>query len=129
MKYGHLLEKLSKKMLAWIWWDKLHPKMNSNAEGRQTPALKDSWLEGEKSDLLGFIDFGMLAKIMIEKWEHFNNLIPSQHWLNQRMDDWRKQGILSHTIVCCFRQNFKETTKKKASQCEAFYFIIQDFSW
>lgn len=79
------------------WWDKLHPKMKSNAEGRQTPALKDSWLEGEKSDLLGFIDFGMLAKIMIEKWEHFNNLIPSQHWLNQRMDELEKaRNFIAH---------------------------------
>ena len=72
------------------WWDKLPPKMKSHAEGRQEKALKDSWLEGEKSDLLGFVDFGMLAKIIIEKWEHFNNLIPSQHWLNQRMDELEK---------------------------------------
>lgn len=79
------------------WWDKLPPKMKSHAEGRQTTALKDSWLEGEKSDLLGFIDFGMLAKIMIEKWEHFNNLIPSQHWLNQRMDELEKaRNFIAH---------------------------------
>jgi hypothetical protein len=72
------------------WWDKLPPKMKSHAEGRQATAMKDSWLEGEKSDLLGFVDFGMLAKIMIEKWEFFSNLIPSQHWLNQRMDELEK---------------------------------------
>ncbi|MEP3388540.1 MAG: Swt1 family HEPN domain-containing protein [Reichenbachiella sp.] len=72
------------------WWDHLPPKMKSHAEGRQETALKDSWIEGEKSDLLGFVDFGMLAKIMIEKWEHFSNLVPSQHWLNQRMDELEK---------------------------------------
>lgn len=72
------------------WWDKLPQKMKRHAESRQETALKDSWLEGEKSDLLGFVDFGMLAKIIIEQWEHFSNLIPSQHWLNQRMDELEK---------------------------------------
>ncbi|WP_216362767.1 Swt1 family HEPN domain-containing protein [Formosa algae] len=72
------------------WWDKLPNKIKNHAESRQQSAMKDSWLEGEKSDLLGFIDFGMLAKIMIEKWEFFSNLIPSQHWLNQRMDELEK---------------------------------------
>lgn len=79
------------------WWEKLPPKIKSHAEGRQEEALKDSWLEGEKSDLLGFIDFGMLAKIIIEKWEHFNNLIPSQHWLKQRMDELEKsRNFIAH---------------------------------
>lgn len=79
------------------WWDKLPPKMKSHAEGRQDVALKDSWLEGEKSDLLGFVDFGMLAKIIIEQWEHFNNLVPSQHWLNQRMEELEKtRNFIAH---------------------------------
>jgi hypothetical protein len=79
------------------WWDQLPPKMKSHAEGRQESAMKDSWLEGEKSDLLGFVDFGMLAKIIIEKWEYFNNLIPSQHWLNQRMDELEKsRNFIAH---------------------------------
>lgn len=72
------------------WWDSLPKKMKDHAESRQKAALKDSWLEGEKSDLLGFIDFGMLASIMIEKWTYFSNLIPTQHWLNQRMDELEK---------------------------------------
>ena len=59
--------------------------------------MKDSWLEGEKSDLLGFVDFGMLAKIIIEKWEFFSNLVPSQHWLNQRMDELEKaRNFIAH---------------------------------
>lgn len=79
------------------WWGKLPPKIKTHAEGRQESALKDSWLEGEKSDLLGFIDFGMLAKIIIEEWEHFSNLIPSQHWLKQRMDELEKaRNFIAH---------------------------------
>jgi len=79
------------------WWEKLPQKIKTHAEGRHETALKDSWLEGEKSDLLGFIDFGMLAKIIIEEWEHFNNLVPSQHWLKQRMDELEKaRNFIAH---------------------------------
>ncbi|MFS0490925.1 Swt1 family HEPN domain-containing protein, partial [Leadbetterella byssophila] len=72
------------------WWSKLPQKIRTHAESRQETALKDSWLEGEKSDLLGFIDFGMLSSIMIEKWQFFSNIIPSQHWLKQRMEELEK---------------------------------------
>jgi hypothetical protein len=72
------------------WWTKLPQKIRTHGESRQETALKDSWLEGEKSDLLGFIDFGMLSSIIIEKWQFFSNIIPSQHWLKQRMEELEK---------------------------------------
>lgn len=72
------------------WWDKLPNKMKKHAESRQESAMKDSWLEGEKNDLLGFLDFGMLASVIVEKWQYFENLIPSQHWLKQRMEELEK---------------------------------------
>jgi len=72
------------------WIDKLPKKVREFAEGRQKTAFADSWLEGEKSDLLGFVDFGQLSSIMVEKWTHFENLVPSQHWLKQRMDELEK---------------------------------------
>lgn len=79
------------------WWKNITPKMKSHAENRQSTALNDSWLEGEKSDLLGFIDFGTLTSIIIEKWIHFSNIIPSQHWLKQRMDELEKvRNFIAH---------------------------------
>lgn len=79
------------------WWSKLPPKMKTHAESRQETALKDSWLEGEKSDLLGFVDFGMLSSIIIEKWTYFSNIIPSQHWLKQRMEELEKvRNFIAH---------------------------------
>lgn len=71
------------------WLGKLPPKIKEHAEGRKSAALKDSWLEGEKTDLLGFVEFGHLAQIIINKWKHFP-VIPSQHWLKQRMDEMEK---------------------------------------
>ena len=72
------------------WQEKLPPKILTFAKTRMEGASKDSWLEGEKSDLLGFVDFGQLAQIIMEKWEFFKDIVPSQHWLKQRMDEMEK---------------------------------------
>lgn len=79
------------------WVDKLPKVVLQHAEQRQKNALKDSWLEGEKSDILGFADFGHLAQIIIAKWQHFEDIIPSQHWLKQRMDELEKaRNFIAH---------------------------------
>ena len=79
------------------WIDKLPPKIKQHAESRQQTAVNDSWLEGEKTDLLGFLDFGHLAQIIINKWEHFESIVPSQHWLKQRMDELEKsRNFIAH---------------------------------
>ena len=79
------------------WLDKLPPKIKEHAESRRDTALKDSWLEGEKADLLGFIDFGQLAQIIIAKWDHFKDVLPTQHWLKQRMDELEKsRNFIAH---------------------------------
>lgn len=79
------------------WLSKLPPKIISHAENRQQQSIKDSWLEGEKTDLLGFLDFGHLSQIMVTKWECFGGIIPSQHWLKQRMDELEKsRNFIAH---------------------------------
>jgi len=79
------------------WQDKLPTGIKQHAEGRRDAALKDSWLEGEKSDILGFVDFGQLALIIIAKWDHFKDVIPTQHWLKQRMDELEKaRNFVAH---------------------------------
>jgi Swt1-like HEPN len=72
------------------WIQKLPMKVKQFAESRQKAALADSWLEGEKTDILGFVDFGHLSIIITEKWQHFEDIMPSQHWLKQRMDELEK---------------------------------------
>jgi hypothetical protein len=72
------------------WADKLPTKVKTFAESRQKTAVDESWLEGEKSDVLGFVDFGQLCTIITEKWVHFEDIIPTQHWLKQRMDELEK---------------------------------------
>lgn len=79
------------------WWENLPTKVKQAAESRRATSLKDSWLEGQKKDPLGFVDFGMLATIVTEKWECFSSIIPSQHWLKQRMDELEKaRNFIAH---------------------------------
>lgn len=79
------------------WQEILPVRIRELSESRRDAALKDSWLEGEKSDLLGFVDFGHLAQIIVAKWDHFSSVIPSQHWLKQRMDEIEKsRNFIAH---------------------------------
>lgn len=72
------------------WQDKLPDKIKKFVESRRDSALKESWLEGQKTDILGFADFGQLSQLIIAKWDYFKDVIPSQHWLSQRMDEIEK---------------------------------------
>lgn len=79
------------------WFSKLPPKIITLIEGRRAAALKDSWLEGAKTDSLGFADFGHLSHIIIAKWDCFKDIVPSQHWLSQRMDEIEKsRNFIAH---------------------------------
>lgn len=82
------------------WAEKLPQKVLDFARGRQEKATAESWLEGEKEDLLGFVDFGHLAAIIIDKWAHFEELIRSQFWLKQRMEELEKaRNFIAHNRV------------------------------
>jgi hypothetical protein len=79
------------------WFEKLPVKVKEYATNRQKTAFDDSWLEGDKSDLLGFVDFGHLGSIIVENWKHFESIVPSQHWLKQRMDELEKvRNFIAH---------------------------------
>jgi Swt1-like HEPN len=80
------------------WWPRGVPqKVQTFAESRQKSARQDSWLEGDKTDLLQFVEFGHLADIVINNWEDFSDLIPTQHWLKQRMEELEKaRNFVAH---------------------------------
>ena len=80
-------ERLEERLAA-DWWEKGVPrKVREVAESRKTAATENSWLEGDKISFLSFVDFGHLSAIIVANWEDFADLVPSQHWLNQRFDE------------------------------------------
>ena len=74
------------------WWetDSIPKKVREMAESRQKTAEKDSWLEGTKSDRLEYVDFGDLSAIIVQNWEYFKELVPTQDWIRQRMTELEK---------------------------------------
>jgi hypothetical protein len=80
------------------WWAKGVPQaVQTFAQDRQKAALEESWLEGDKTELLGFVDFGKLADIIIYNWTSFSDLITTQHWLKQRMEELEKaRNFVAH---------------------------------
>lgn len=80
------------------WWNtKVTAKVREFAEGRQKDSRENSWLEGERQELLGFVQFGHLTDIITNNWDDFSDLIPSQHWLKQRFDELEKtRNFIAH---------------------------------
>lgn len=81
------------------WWDGdvVPKKIKKMAESRQETAEKDSWLEGAKGDRLEFVDFGDLSGIIIQNWEQFKDIMPTQDWIRQRMTELEKtRNFIAH---------------------------------
>ena len=81
------------------WWDgqAVPPKVKRMAESRQETALKDSWLEGAKSDRLEYVDFGDLSALIIHNWDCFKDNMPGQDWIRQRMTELEKaRNFVAH---------------------------------
>jgi len=80
------------------WWEKgVVNKVKEFAKKRFDAEQKNSWLEGQKSELIQFIEFGHLSDIILNKWELFSDLIPTQHWLKQRLDELEKsRNYIAH---------------------------------
>ena len=80
------------------WWEKGVPKrIRDLAESRKKKAAENSWLEGDKTELLSFAEFGDLSSIIIANWEEFRDLIPTQHWVQQRFDELEQaRNFIAH---------------------------------
>lgn len=82
------------------WWDTdaVPGKVKKTAETRQETAKKDSWLEGSKGDRLEYVDFGDLAAIIIQNWDCFKDVMPTQEWIKQRMTELEKaRNFIAHS--------------------------------
>lgn len=80
------------------WWTQKVPrKVQEFAAARQKDANDNSWLEGHTKDPLSFVQFGHLSDIIIANWDDFSDLISSQHWLKQRLDELeRARNFIAH---------------------------------
>lgn len=80
------------------WWiNKVQQKIRTLADSRRNDTVANGWLEGVNQDPLGFVDFGGLCDIVTNNWSDFEDLVPSQHWLKQRLDELeRARNFVAH---------------------------------
>jgi hypothetical protein len=80
------------------WWEKGVPRsVRTFASSRQLSAQQNSWLEGDNAEIIQFIEFGHLSDIIVQNWDSFSDLIPTQHWIKQRMDELEKaRNYIAH---------------------------------
>jgi hypothetical protein len=94
---GLISERLSERHGAAWWVEKVPQKVREFAEQRQKDSNDNSWLEGQKKDPMGFIQFGHLADIITNNWVEFADLVPTQHFLRQRFEEMEKaRNFIAH---------------------------------
>lgn len=81
------------------WWssEAVPRRVRDQAAKRLKDAEENSWLEVTEHDVLEYVDFGGLSDIVLQNWADFADLIPSQHWLKQRLDELeRARNFVAH---------------------------------
>ena len=82
------------------WWEteSVPKKVRDMANSRQKTAEKGLFgLRNENRSLEEFIDFGDLSAIIVQNWEHFKELVPTQLWIRQRMTELEKaRNFVAH---------------------------------
>lgn len=81
------------------WWTKgVPPAISKAAEKRKQEELKARWHGQRGESLINYVDFPQYADIMVEQWEHFDELVGDQDWMvNYFAEMNRSRRALAHT--------------------------------
>lgn len=83
------------------WWDESVPSNIKKAvEKLKKEELKNKFFSSRSDSEIGYTMLGNLGQIIINSWDDFSDIIPSQAWLTSRMDDLEMaRNIVMHTGV------------------------------
>ena len=95
-----IVERMSERFgLEW-WNDKVPSKIKNDVEKLKTKEQKNKFFSSRSNSEIGYTMLGNLGQIIINNWEDFSDIIPSQAWLTSRMDDLEMaRNIVMHTGV------------------------------
>lgn len=81
------------------WWSNgVSTAIRKSAEKRKQDDLKARWHGPRGESLINYVDFPQYADIMVNQWEHFDELIGDQDWLvNYFAEMNRTRRALAHT--------------------------------
>lgn len=83
------------------WWaEKVPSKIKTAVEGLKKNEEKNKFFSNRSDSEIGYTMLGNLGQIIINNWDDFSDIIPSQAWLASRMDDLEMaRNIVMHTGV------------------------------
>ncbi len=83
------------------WWEtKVPKKIRDDVERLKVKELKNKFFSSRSDSNIGYTMMGNLGQIVINNWDDFSDIIPSQAWLTSRMDDLEMaRNIVMHTGV------------------------------
>ena len=83
------------------WFDsKATSPMKNKLKDRKTKEEKNNWHTGRNKEPLFYMDFSDLAKLIVNNWQEFEDLLPTQSWVQSRLDDAeRSRNVIAHTNI------------------------------
>jgi hypothetical protein len=81
------------------WWTEGVPeKIRKPAEKRKQEELKARWHGPRGDSLINYVDFPQYADIIVDQWEHFEELVGDKDWLVNYFGEMnRSRRALAHT--------------------------------
>ena len=95
-----IVERMSERYgLNW-WNDKVPSKIKNDVLKLKAKEQKNKFFSSRSDSEIGYTMLGNLGQIIINNWEDFSDIVPSQAWLTSRMDDLdMARNIVMHTGV------------------------------
>lgn len=83
------------------WFDsKATTPMKGKLRDRKAKEEKNQWHTGRNKEPLFYMDFADLAKLIVNNWPEFEDLLPSQSWVQSRLDEAeRSRNVIAHTNI------------------------------
>lgn len=81
------------------WFDKrASGDMKTKLAKRKDDEEKNGWHTGRNKHPIFYMDFGDLSKLITQHWALFTDLLPSQVWVQSRLDEAeRTRNVIAHT--------------------------------
>ncbi|MDE0053771.1 MAG: Swt1 family HEPN domain-containing protein [Gammaproteobacteria bacterium] len=83
------------------WFDKkATTPMKKKLKDRKEKEDKNQWHAGRNKEPLYYMDFGDLARLIVNNWTEFDDFLPSQSWVQSRLDEAeRSRNVIAHTNI------------------------------
>lgn len=97
----HFIEQRLEELHGEDWFDETAlSRTKQKREQRRKSEESNQWHQGRSAGPLYYVDFGDLSSIITNNWNDFSDLLPSQAWVQARIDEAeRSRNVIAHTNV------------------------------